>query len=325
MEQLLIAKQQITRFYSKFEAYIVPVLRFLTMLFALIFINANVGYMSKLKNPAIVLILSLLCSFLPTNVIVVLCGLIIAGHVYSLSMNCAVILVMVMMIMYALYFRFTPKDAVAVILTPIAFVMHIPYAMPIIMGLTGTPLSALSVGCGTAIYYMLEYVKGHEDALSSAATDTESALSSFKGIIDGLIKNETMVLMIIAFAITITVVYLLRRLKINYSWQIAIGTGIVLDMLVLLIGTAALDADVSVIGVILGSLAAAVIAIILQFFVFNVDYSRAEYVQFEDDEYYYYVKAVPKITLEAPNYGPRNARGPQRGRDLDEDFDEYYD
>ena len=36
---------------------------------------------------------------------------------------------------------------------------------------------------------------------------------------------------------------------------------------------------------------------VLQFFVFNVDYSRTEKVQFEDDEYYYYVKAVPKVTV----------------------------
>ena len=30
---------------------------------------------------------------------------------------------------------------------------------------------------------------------------------------------------------------------------------------------------------------------------FSVDYSRTEYVQYEDDEYYYYVKAVPKINI----------------------------
>ena len=39
---------------------------------------------------------------------------------------------------------------------------------------------------------------------------------------------------------------------------------------------------------------------VLQFFVFNVDYSRTEKVQFEDDEYYYYVKAVPKIVVARP-------------------------
>ena len=31
-----------------------------------------------------------------------------------------------------------------------------------------------------------------------------------------------------------------------------------------------------------------------------MDYSRTEKVQFEDDEYYYYVKAVPKMTVAAP-------------------------
>ena len=35
---------------------------------------------------------------------------------------------------------------------------------------------------------------------------------------------------------------------------------------------------------------------ILEFFLFHVDYKRTERLQFEDDEYYYYVKAVPKIT-----------------------------
>ena len=34
-------------------------------------------------------------------------------------------------------------------------------------------------------------------------------------------------------------------------------------------------------------------------YAFNLDYARTEKVQFEDDDYYYYVKAVPKITVTA--------------------------
>ena len=34
--------------------------------------------------------------------------------------------------------------------------------------------------------------------------------------------------------------------------------------------------------------------------IFSVDYSRTQRMQFEDDEYYYYVKAVPKIVVSAP-------------------------
>ena len=42
------------------------------------------------------------------------------------------------------------------------------------------------------------------------------------------------------------------------------------------------------------------LAVFLQFMKCAVDYSRKEYIQFEDDDYYYYVKAVPKIFISEP-------------------------
>ena len=36
---------------------------------------------------------------------------------------------------------------------------------------------------------------------------------------------------------------------------------------------------------------------VLEFFVFGGDYSRTERLEYEDDEYYYYVKAVPKFNV----------------------------
>ncbi len=35
-------------------------------------------------------------------------------------------------------------------------------------------------------------------------------------------------------------------------------------------------------------------------FHFSVDYSKAEKFQYEDDEYYYYVKAIPKVSVAVP-------------------------
>ena len=48
---------------------------------------------------------------------------------------------------------------------------------------------------------------------------------------------------------------------------------------------------------IFGLLVSVMLAMIYNFFFFSVDYTRTEYVQFEDDDYYYYVKAVPKIAI----------------------------
>ncbi|MFQ9522030.1 MAG: hypothetical protein ACLRZR_11730, partial [Turicibacter sp.] len=52
---------------------------------------------------------------------------------------------------------------------------------------------------------------------------------------------------------------------------------------------------------IISTLLSMIVGVVLYFFVFAVDYSRVEYTQFEDDEYYYYVKAVPKISVTKPD------------------------
>ena len=76
--------------------------------------------------------------------------------------------------------------------------------------------------------------------------------------------------------------------------------GAVVNITVLLVGDLMFDTHVALLEVVLGNALSLLLAVVLQFFVFNVDYSRTEKVQFEDDEYYYYVKAVPKIVVSKP-------------------------
>ena len=61
------------------------------------------------------------------------------------------------------------------------------------------------------------------------------------------------------------------------------------------------DVSVPMAELLVGTLVSMVLAAVYNFMIFAVDYSRTEYVQFEDDDYYYYVKAVPKITVSAPD------------------------
>ena len=68
-----------------------------------------------------------------------------------------------------------------------------------------------------------------------------------------------------------------------------------INTVVLLVGDLYYEINLSVGSVLLGSLLAIAVAKVIEFFRFCVDYSRTEKVQFEDDEYYYYVKAVPKM------------------------------
>ena len=42
---------------------------------------------------------------------------------------------------------------------------------------------------------------------------------------------------------------------------------------------------------------AVLLGLVLEFFVFGGDYTRTERLEYEDDEYFYYVKAVPKASV----------------------------
>lgn len=301
MTNLLVFKEQLVGFFSRFETYIVAVLRFFVALIALLIVNSKLGYMSKIDNGAIVLIVSLLCSFLPMNLIVLIIAAMVLLHVYALSLECALIVAFVFVIMFVLYFRFSPRDAVAVILTPICFMFKIPYVVPMTLGFLGTPMSCISVGCGTVAYFMLDYIKENADQIASLSTDTESALGSFKYLIDGLLGSDKMLLLVITFAVVVVAEFMIKSLPVDFSWKIGLGLGAVVNILVILIGCSALEVDMSIGGVFVGTLISVLVVLIIQFFVFNVDYSRTENVQFEDDEYYYYVKAIPKMSVEAPD------------------------
>ena len=295
MTTLLVAKQILMTLYSKYEVYITPLLKFLLALISLLLINSRLGYMDSIDKLTVVLIVALMCSFMPMNFIVIMAALFTLLHLYSFSLECAVVVGAGFLLMFLLYLRFSPKDTLVVLLLPICFLLKIPYVIPIAMGLIGTPASAVSVACGVIAYYMIHYIVQNVSVIASMA-DEETA-AKFKFIIDGLIGNKEMVVTIIAFIITVILVYIIRRLSVDYAWTIAMAAGAIVNIMILLVGDLMFDTNVALFGVILGTIISLLLTAVLQFFVFNVDYSRTEKVQFEDDEYYYYVKAVPKVTV----------------------------
>ncbi len=298
MTTLLELKQYIKKFYIKNETYISYVWKFLLALISILLINSKLGYMDALNNFAIVMMASLLCAILPPNFIVLVSAVFIVGQLFTLAPQCALIAVIVFVLMFLLYFRFSPKDTLAVLLTPILYFMHIPYVMPLAMGLLGTPVSVVSVSFGLVISFMLSYFSAN--ATSFGSEGAEEVANEFQAIIAGIIGDRTMLVMIIAFAIALVIVYVIRRTSVDNCWKIAISAGSIALIICILVGDLMFDTQISIVGVIVGTIISALLALVVEFFSFSLDYSRTENVQFEDDEYYYYVKAVPKVTVSTP-------------------------
>lgn len=312
MMVLLEIKEYLKLFYAKFDVYIVSVAKFLLTLIALNMVNSDLGYMDKLTGTPIVLLVSLVCALLPWGTSAAVMALFMVGHFYEVSLELAGVALVILLIMFCLYIRFGNGDSVYMVLTFVLFSMNIPYVMPIIAGLAGGMVTAVPVGFGVILYYLVQFVNGNATALTSTGTD--DMLVKFKFIIDSMINNRQMFLFIVAFALTIILVYIIRKLAIDFAWLVAVGAGAIVDAMILLIGEFMLDITITAGGIILGTFLAIVIGIVLQFFLFAVDYRRAEKVKFEDDDYVYFVKAVPKINVKLSKKGTRRpaAKKPQK-------------
>lgn len=296
MTNLLEIKDRLIRFYSKYETYLFPVVKFIVAIVLFTAINMNVGFMEKISRFPIALILALVCAILPVNATIWLAAFVVLADMYALSMEVAVTTLVLFAALFFLYFRFAPKDGFAAVLTPVCFKLNIPYVMPIGCSLLRDAYSVVAIICGTVIYYFLDGIHQNSGTLKNVVTDggTAATTSKFDISVGQLLSNKEMYLVIAIFTITAIVVYLVRRLEVDHAWTLAIISGVLIEVVGLFVGYLVLNVSGKTLGLLIGNILSLLISFVIQFLVMNLDYARTERVQFEDDDYYYYVKAVPK-------------------------------
>ena len=295
MTNLLMIREWYRKVYSRYAIVIDIGIRFVISLVAVLMINANIGAMSLLNSPLVAAVAAVVCAVVPKSLMILLLAVLVLAHISSLSIELAGFILAVLIIMFLLYFRFSAGDSLVLVLVPVLFVLKVPFIVPVVMGLAATPFSIVSVAFGTLMYFILKYVHMNYDSIRQS-TDGLGMTDMAKEIF----TNQTMYLIMIAFSITLIVVYMIHRLPVKYCWTIGVAAGSVTDLVILLIGNASFGMTnvFTVPALILGNIAAVLVGICVTFMKHNVDYHRTEQVQFEDDDYYYYVKAVPKLQVE---------------------------
>ena len=296
MTTLLELKEKLTRFYGKYDIYITPVIKFTVALTAFLLINHNIGYMGKISSTPIALILALICSILPVGGAVFIGSVLIHLDMYALSLEVCIVALILFILMYILYFRFSPKNEYGVLLTPICFGLNIPFVMPVGMGLLRELYSMFSLVCGIVLYFFLNGVKQNETTLGGV-DEKDAATSKIVVALNQLLGNREMYLVLAIMVVTLVIVYIIRKMSIEHAWAVAIIFGILFEAVGMIAGDMVLGISGKTITILVGSIISCVIAFVIQFLFFNLDYSRTERLQFEDDEYYYYVKAVPKAIV----------------------------
>ena len=295
---ILELRAQVLRFLQKFQLVVEPLVKFIMAFAVFRSINNAIGHQELLMSLPVELLLSLLGTFTPSVLLVLLAGVVALTHVYVASPLLAILVAVLMTILYCFIARFSGKYGYVVLAVPILFLLKIPYVVPLILGLVATPMAIIPAACGVIVYRMFVVIS--DIAMLDETMGIEDILEMYIDVIDRLVSDKQMIITIAVFFLMILVMYLMRKLAIEYVFEISIAVGAIVCILGFLVADVVMQTELNIISMVFGTVGAMLIALVFQFFRLALDYTAVERVQFEDDDYYYYVKAVPKMNLAVP-------------------------
>ena len=298
MKELFIIRDKLNHIFREYETWFLIFAKFIGMLFVFSYVNSELGYFTALDSIAVNVLLSLICSIIPGSFSVFIVALVILAHMVKLSVLLSLLVLVVMVVLYLMFLKFAPEQSVVLLAVPVLMQYDLHYMVPVLAGMFFSPYAVVPAVIGM---FMVRFLKYTCEASAMTGTGMSfnldgmvAALNSIAGQITA--DREIWFYAIIA-AVTMAVIFMLSQLSFDYAWYAAIAAGAVSEIVVTFLCAAVLGIEVRIAGVIIGTLLGMILAVILQFMKCAVDYSRKEYVQFEDDDYYYYVKAVPKISV----------------------------
>ena len=299
MTALFELREQLKLFYTRYGAIIVRVTRSVLMLVTLLLVDTGMSYMSSISQYWLAVVIAVLCGFVPWAATVFIAAFLVIMQMYAVAVEVAACVLALCLIFVCFHYMFRSGQIWLILVTPLACFLNMPLVIPVIIGLTGSLAGCVPMIFGIVMYYLCTFVRSNTTVLAS--TGSLTSLGRFTQMINGLIGNSKMWFVIAACCVTLLLVYTIRKLSVDYAWLIAVGVGEMAGLVTFCIGIFGVGVSFSIVEIIVDGLAAGLAGLLLQFMLFNVDYSRAEYVQFEDDDYYYYVKAVPKIAVTRPD------------------------
>ena len=279
-----------------------PVIRFVLALIIVAKLNGFFGYAKALDKASIQFGASVLAAFLPGSWFLMLLSIMVLFQVFSVSLEATIVLFVIMAAVYLLFMPMITEYSWIVILMPLMLSWNLGYLMPLILGLVFSPITLIPMSLGIGIFRFSGYLGGilqvsGETGKTSLFDAPENLLEMYNHLISVVTADKTSLLLMIVFSAALILVYYIGKVEMDYAHYIAIGVGAVFQMLTLIVGNILWKGYLNIGGIILGLLFSVVFAAAFQFMRFRLDYQQAQRLQFEDDHYYYYVKAIPKIKV----------------------------
>ncbi|MGL4737256.1 MAG: hypothetical protein ACRCW2_07325 [Cellulosilyticaceae bacterium] len=298
-ENVLIIREKTIQFCKMYERIIMPVMKFILVLYSVLQINMNIGYAAILVNPYVIFGMALVCMVIPTGWILPVLMIVVVMHLMAFSTVMGGLALALFIVLYILFIRFYPKESIWIVITMLAMKLGIAYVIPIAVPLVVGMNYLIPIVIGVVMYEVGIQLTVLIQNNMIVGEIQEILLTLLGFIQNNVILNPKTLATAGIFAIVFIIVSIIRRLNIDYAGYMAIAIGAVMNLLGFGIAVLFLEIELSVLILVIMTILSAVIAVVVQYLSCVVDYNRAETVQFEDDDNVYYVKVIPKIKINA--------------------------
>ncbi|SFG57340.1 hypothetical protein [Oribacterium sp. WCC10] len=293
---MLRFKESLQKFYTENDFWALPVIKAVIAFLCFFTVNSRVGYSDVLSHPVVCFAASVLCSFLPWTCIPVFFGMFILGNAYAASLDITIVAVAVLMLAALIQSAFRAGSSLLIALVPLFFYIHIPYVIPVIAGLTVGLMSIVPVSIGVMLYYFIEYMSTQAAyTAASSESDITAMATAYAGLFGNLFKDKEAIVVIIAFAFCIIITFIISQISFDYNCVVAVIAGILSMIISSVVGHMHFELSFSIIGMMPSLIISCLISLAYVAAFHAVDYQRTERLRFEDDDYIYFVKAIPKL------------------------------
>lgn len=296
MSILLELKGKLKEFYEKNYTVLRPIIRFILAFVCFFLINKYIGQKEQAAVSFVPIVLALICSMLPDTFIVYFSAVLAAGQVFAISSLLGIALAIFFLVIFLMIGRYDASQLFIILAIPLCSIFHLSYVVPIVSALFVGPVVLPAIILGVVMQYVYISISAAMAAPELAVASYDS-LEMFQYVINQLLKSQEMLLSMAAFVFAYAVTYFIRKRKVYYASQLAILLGSFVMIGTVLIGNIVIKANIDIVLFSIGMLISVGIAYMIQFFRMTLDYMGTRSLQFEDDEYYYYVKAVPKLKV----------------------------
>ncbi len=289
----------ISKYIKRYELYIKVVLKFVAYLILFRTMTDNVVFAGEgvFNSFMVQMVLALVSTLLPSRCGVLIALAICVYNIFQASLIGSLIMGAMMLVLYISMARMFPDQVYFLVLIPLCIEWKLYLLIPLFAGLYVGVIAVVPVVAGVLMWGLQQIIPAFMTLEMGESLDALPKMISDASTygIDQITKNEQMVYLLIIFSGVILVVSLLRKLRLDYVRYIALGVGGILGIVCLIMGKATESLSGSLLGMILMSLLIVIVLAVMEFLNLSLNYKSAQDLEFEDEDYFYQVRAIPKI------------------------------